>query len=1428
MAGRYTIGDTPVPGYRLQRFLGKGGFGEVWEVAAPGGTRCALKIIPLHGREGKREFRAIRLVKHLRHPNLCPLHALWLKDQHGAVLEDEFFESDDLRTSVAWTPPPEDPDAEDRQRPSELIIAMGLGEQSLYDVLREYNKQSQAGVPAPQLLDYLEDAARAIDYLNAPRHDLGWGPTSIEHCDIKPQNLLLVGDSTQVCDFGLARALSGHNVHATMGGGVAASPAYASPEAFSARGPGAGSDQYSLAISYYELRTGHLPFPDDYALVDVMRAHVSGRLDFGRIPAQEQAVLRKATSLRAEDRFASAVKFVRAMRQVVDEESAPLRTSITLHVDTLGPGREVGLGYVLKACLIPGDDEQVWTAMAPGGRAVGMLIRDLRRGRETIDFQALDLLRSPELEHPNLSEIQAFWVVDQIGHCVTVDFESNLSAQQPAKFFMAGKLATKTLRDRLNDCRASGAGMPWEEMLGILSQLADAIDFLSRREHQLGSRTVAIQHLNVRPENILIIGGEGVRLGNFTYARVLSGDELSFTNSSWIPSHPFVAPEVQLGRLTRWSDQYSLALVFIHMRLGRVPMTNAGAMTQFVEQVLSAPEPMRGLNAAEIAIVRRATSLDPASRFPDCKLFVQALVDARDEALKGTRQTALQSGPAQYQPLPPAAGQANLWRDTQSPSDTATPFDPGRSPAAVNPLDASRGTLMPPGFGFDPTSSNHPLPPAQQDTGHWNSPAVTETSAMPHIDEMPELGDIEPSTAMPGGPAGSMPTPTSVGAPRGSVSDTSYTSTKSVAHLQQTAEMPADLTNTATPHISPTGPSHAPAGGAAPIASLPPPRSAGGMAASDLSGTISPGGTLVPGGSIGPAASVAPRSVPLLRDSGPMMPQPLSHEVPAVPARPPVDVSKWIGIVLVIVSIGVGLWAAIDPYPRRIIVSLLNNRPGPDPTSVPTFDASGPLTTAATSSTAAATTPLVVPTSEPTLPPLRTPHEQAADRLAAKEFEVAAAQYRALTELDAQDVVAWHGLALSAAGLQDWDEAIAAFDKTAALDPENKRGWHADPQRLAALLARAKIRTKAGDAKLATLDLDQLIALAPDDGEAHLLRGTFRLEQQAYPAAIEDFNVAVRQMPTEPRAFSRRGFAYMQLREQEPAIDDLTQAIKLDPNAIDFLNRGIVYVRVKNWDDALADLTQAIGLAPQLADPYYYRGEVHRSASRFPEAIADYGQAIERRANFTGARLARGVLYLATEKPAEAADDFTVAIRDSGIEGASLANLHRLRGDAFEKSGREDYARADRWLAKEWMIVAGAPKDASALAKIALFLATCDEPPFRDPKRAKLLATSAVEITREKDAEALDALAAVIAATGDYDQAAELAAKAVALANGELRPQIETRLTLYRDQKPATSKLSEWLEQFDPQPASKEAGAAAGSATKGGNVSRLFIEPRTF
>ena len=95
-------GDEPITGYRLEKFLGRGQYGEVWKSSAPGRAKAALKFIDLSGKQGLKELRGVTRVKEIRHAHLMPITALWMLDEDGNVLgEESFADFDQSRIRVS-------------------------------------------------------------------------------------------------------------------------------------------------------------------------------------------------------------------------------------------------------------------------------------------------------------------------------------------------------------------------------------------------------------------------------------------------------------------------------------------------------------------------------------------------------------------------------------------------------------------------------------------------------------------------------------------------------------------------------------------------------------------------------------------------------------------------------------------------------------------------------------------------------------------------------------------------------------------------------------------------------------------------------------------------------------------------------------------------------------------------------------------------------------------------------------------------------------------------------------------------------------------------------------------------------------------------------------------------------------------------------
>ncbi|WP_149110762.1 tubulin-like doman-containing protein [Limnoglobus roseus] len=281
MIGLREPGDEVLAGYQLIAPIGSGGFGEVWKCSAPGGLHKAIKFVfgNLNSLDGdavkaEQELKALGRMKEVRHPFVISIERI--DNQSG-----------------------------------ELLILMELADKSLHDAFVVYQTAGRSGIPRDLLLGYLADAAEGLDFLNE-KHNL-------QHLDVKPKNLFLVGDRVKVADFGLVKHLERHSSSGLMGG---VTPVYAAPETFTNK-ISKHSDQYSLAIVYLELLTGGKPFGGKN-IRQLALQHMTEPPDLSSLLPDDRPIVARALSKNPDDRFPSCAAFVHAL--IANSEAAVLRT----------------------------------------------------------------------------------------------------------------------------------------------------------------------------------------------------------------------------------------------------------------------------------------------------------------------------------------------------------------------------------------------------------------------------------------------------------------------------------------------------------------------------------------------------------------------------------------------------------------------------------------------------------------------------------------------------------------------------------------------------------------------------------------------------------------------------------------------------------------------------------------------------------------------------------------------------------------------------------------------------------------------------------------------------------------------------------------------------------------------------------------------
>jgi serine/threonine protein kinase, bacterial len=245
----------------------------VWEAIAPSGPPVALKfMLSSNATTTAKELRSIQSFLPLFHPHL-------------------------VKTNEVWSVP------------GYIVINMELADATLLDLMLLYHNEFVQYIDAPQLCRYMWQVAEALDFLNARRHVRESRKVGFQHGDVKPNNILLLNETAKLTDHGLATPTHGPVTPCPRQG----TREYAAPEVFAGHYTD-WSDQFSLAVTYYVMRTGTFPFPTPP--IEVPKNYVRPAPDLSHVTEREHVPLLRALAPTPQDRYPTCRDFMTEILRV--------------------------------------------------------------------------------------------------------------------------------------------------------------------------------------------------------------------------------------------------------------------------------------------------------------------------------------------------------------------------------------------------------------------------------------------------------------------------------------------------------------------------------------------------------------------------------------------------------------------------------------------------------------------------------------------------------------------------------------------------------------------------------------------------------------------------------------------------------------------------------------------------------------------------------------------------------------------------------------------------------------------------------------------------------------------------------------------------------------------------------------------------------
>lgn len=243
---------------------------------------------------------------------------------------------------------------------------------------------------------------------------------------------------------------------------------------------------------------------------------------------------------------------------------------------------------------------------------------------------------------------------------------------------------------------------------------------------------------------------------------------------------------------------------------------------------------------------------------------------------------------------------------------------------------------------------------------------------------------------------------------------------------------------------------------------------------------------------------------------------------------------------------------------------------------------------------------------------------------------------------------------------------------------------------------RAILLASSGRLQQSNTLLQQLIRKLPDIPELHASLGLNLQRMGRYAEAAREFEEVVKRSERNAVAYFNLSLSYYQMRQLEPAIENLQKALAIEPyytraeellgtiwsQKKDFtraresfehileiapddyaahFNLGVLAAFERKWDEGESHLRRVLQIDPNSAEAYNALGSLYIGKEDLPRAEAAFSDAIRLQPGFAWAHYNLGLIFRREDRSEDAAREFRKALDADPQFSAARTALDRLQ-----------------------------------------------------------------------------------------------------------------------------------------------------------------------